>query len=70
MAVAIGLFIFAAVIGSHGFLWWSCRAGAADRLGYSPGETDGSAGIPSLARRSQNVRDHGGFFPVGQCWGR
>ena len=24
MAFAIGLLIFAAVIGSHGFLWWSC----------------------------------------------
>jgi hypothetical protein len=24
MAVAIGLFIFAVVIGSHLFLWWSC----------------------------------------------
>jgi len=27
MAMAIGLVIFAAVIGSHVFLWWSCRRG-------------------------------------------
>jgi hypothetical protein len=25
MAAAIGLLIFAGVIGSHGYLWWSCR---------------------------------------------
>jgi hypothetical protein len=31
MDVAIGLAIFAAVIGSHVFLWWSCR-----RSGASP----------------------------------
>ena len=27
MAIATGLMIFAAVIGSHVFLWWSCRRG-------------------------------------------
>jgi hypothetical protein len=33
MADAIGLLIFAAVIGSHGFLWWSChRRGGSPRI--------------------------------------
>ena len=27
MAIATGLMIFAAVIGSHVFLWWNCRRG-------------------------------------------
>jgi hypothetical protein len=27
MAFAIGLLIFVGVIGSHVFLWWSCRRG-------------------------------------------
>ena len=27
MAVAIALLIFAGVVGSHVFLWWSCRRG-------------------------------------------
>jgi hypothetical protein len=27
MAVATGLLIFVAVVGSHVFFWWSCRPG-------------------------------------------
>ena len=33
MAVATGLVIFAAVIGSHAFLWWTChRNGGSPRI--------------------------------------